>query len=74
MYAARSEESHQQRAIESLSKESRIPLDQVAKLYERERAELAVGARITAFLPILAIRKVRAALRLRGAAKRSPAA
>lgn len=65
-----SKESYQQRAIEYLSKESLVPIDEVEELYEHERAELAVGARIIGFLPILAIRKVRAALRQRSAAKR----
>ena len=40
-------------------------LDEVAKLYERERAALAIGARITKFLHIFAIRKVQKILRER---------
>ena len=64
------EKSHQQHAIEFLAQESQVPLDEVARLYEDERAELAVGARITGFLPILALRKVRALLRRRSVGKR----
>jgi pyruvate formate-lyase activating enzyme-like uncharacterized protein len=65
MYTDRGKDFHQQRAIEFLSEESRVPIHEVEELYERERTQLAVGARITGFLPILAIRRVRAALRQR---------
>jgi hypothetical protein len=65
--------SHQQRAIELLARESRVPISEVAQLYEDERAELAVDARITRFLPILALRKVRALLYQRSIRMRVPA-
>lgn len=65
--------SHQQRAIELLARESRLPINEVAQLYEDERAGLAVDARITRFLPILALRKVRALLRQRSIGIRAPA-
>jgi hypothetical protein len=55
-----------QRAIEMLACESQVPAIQVKQMYEEELAELQVGARITAFLDILAIRKVREMLRQRG--------
>ena len=67
MYADRSEGFHQQRAIEFLARESQVPINEVAQLYEDERAVLAVGARITGFVPIFAIRKVREILRRRSA-------
>ena len=70
MYADHSKGSHQQRAIEFLAQESQVPINEVAQLYEDERAGLEVGARITGFLPIFAIRKVREMLRLRSAGKR----
>lgn len=70
MYADHSKGSHQQRAIELLAQESQVPINEVAQLYEDERAGLEVGARITGFLPIFAIRKVREMLRLRSAGKR----
>ena len=69
MYA---EGSHQQRAIEFLAQESQVPINEVAQLYEGERAELEVGARLTGFLPIFAIRKVREMLRQRSTGKRPP--
>jgi uncharacterized protein DUF3562 len=40
-----------------------VSIDQVAQLDERELAALKVGARITGFLTILTIRKVREILR-----------
>ena len=70
MYADHSKGSHQQRAIEFLAQESQVPINEVAQLYEDERAGLEVGARITGFLPIFAIRKVREMLRRRSAGKR----
>ena len=58
-------ESHHQRAIEFLAEESQVPVNEVARLYEIARAELEVGARITSFLGIFAIRNVREILRQR---------
>lgn len=65
MYADRSEETHHQRAIESLAEQARVPIDEVAQLYEAKWAALRVGARITTFLAILTIRGVREILRQR---------
>jgi hypothetical protein len=65
MYADREERSNHQRAIEFVARESQVPINEVAQLYEDERAELEVDARITRFLPIFAIRKVRETLRQR---------
>jgi hypothetical protein len=72
MYADHSQRSHHQQAIEFLAQESRVPTNEVAQLYEDERTELEVDARITAFLGIFAIRNVRAMLRQRSAGKRAP--
>jgi hypothetical protein len=58
--------SHQQRAIEVLARESQVPVDEVAQLYEDARTQLEVGARIRSFLGIFAIRNVRKVLRQRG--------
>jgi Protein of unknown function (DUF3562) len=63
MNAQPRQESHQQRAIEFLAKESEASVDEVARLYDSKRAELGVGARITGLLPILALRRVRELLR-----------
>ena len=72
MYAQLSKKSYQQRAIEFLAKESQMPIDEVARLYEDKRAELAVGARLAGFVPIFAIRKVREMLRQRSTGTRPP--
>jgi len=50
---------HHQRAIERLARQSQMPVDEVAQLYEHARAELEVGARIKGFLGIFALRNVR---------------
>lgn len=55
----------QQRIVAFLAEESRVPVDDVEKLYEQARAELAVGAHITQFLHIFAIRNVQEILRRR---------
>ena len=60
-----SKSSHHERAIESLARESQVPVDEVARLYDDARAELEVGARIKGFLGIFAIRNVRKLLRQR---------
>jgi hypothetical protein len=57
--------STHERAIEALARESHVPIDQVAQLYEHELTGLKVGARITDFLTILTTRKVREILRQR---------
>jgi Protein of unknown function (DUF3562) len=51
------------RAIEFLAGKSHTPVDQIGKIYQRELAQLKVGARVKDFLPILTIRKVRATFR-----------
>jgi hypothetical protein len=51
--------THHERAIVSLARESQVPVDEVARLYDEERAELEVGVRIRGFLRIFAIRNVR---------------
>jgi hypothetical protein len=53
--------------------ESKASIADVAKLYESELTRLEAGARLTAFIPIFAIRNVREALRLRGTVKPLPA-
>ena len=55
----------QQQIIAKLAAESQVPIDDVAALYEHERAGLAAGARITRFLHIFAIRNVQEILRRR---------
>jgi hypothetical protein len=69
MYPDSSNESHHQRAIEFLARESQAPVSEVAQLYEEARAKLEVGARIRSFVGIFALRNVRTALRQRRPAK-----
>jgi 2-phospho-L-lactate transferase/gluconeogenesis factor (CofD/UPF0052 family) len=66
VFAVQNKQADQTRIIESLARESELPIDEVAHLYEGELAELGVGARITSFLPIFAIRNVQDILRRRG--------
>jgi hypothetical protein len=68
------ESSTHERAIEDLARQSHVSINQVAQLYERELAALKVGARITGFLTILTIRKVRELLRQRRHPARTPEA
>lgn len=60
----------QSRIVAFLAKESQQPVADVAELYEHERAELALGARVTKFLHIFAIRNVQKILRQRAADNR----
>jgi len=57
------ESSTHERAIEALARQSHVSIDHVVPRYERELAALTVGARLTGFLTILTIRKVREILR-----------
>lgn len=49
----------------ALAQESQLPVDDLVKLYEHEREELATRASITAFLHIFAMRNVKEILRKR---------
>jgi Protein of unknown function (DUF3562) len=55
------------RLVAHLAAEAHVPVADVAKLYERERAALAAEARVTKFLHIFAIRSVQEILRQRAA-------
>ena len=72
MYADRSKESHHQRSLERMAREAQVPVSEVARLYEHAHAELQTGARIKAFLGILALRKVRKVLRQRATSSSVP--
>jgi hypothetical protein len=62
------DESVKHRAIEFLASEAKLPFDQVAQIYEHERAELDLDARVKRFLPIFTFRNVQEQLLLlRGA-------
>jgi len=55
--------------FEHLSKEFHVPVDEVARLYKNELDKTGVGARITNYLSIFALRKVREMLRQRNTEK-----
>ena len=55
----------QKRIVASLATECHLPIDEMATLYEHERAELAVVAHITKYLHIFATRRVLDVLRQR---------
>ena len=61
----------QTRIVAFLAEESDVSIDDVSKLYEHERAALALGARVTKFIHIFAIRNVQEILRTRGLDQRS---
>ena len=67
MSAPAEKQPDQARIVALLAKESQQPIADVARLYEHERAELALGAHITKFLHIFAIRNVQAILRKQAA-------
>jgi hypothetical protein len=65
MPAAKEKQPDQKRIVASLAEECRMPIGEMAALYEHERAELASGAHITKYLHIFATRKVLEVLRQR---------
>jgi Protein of unknown function (DUF3562) len=68
---AHEKQPDQKRIVAFLADESHVPIGDVATLYEHERAELALGAHITKFLHIFAIRNVQEILRKRGLDKQT---
>lgn len=62
-FASLYDDSLHERAIATLARQAQVSIERVTQLYARELATLAVGARITGFLPILTMRKVRELLR-----------
>ena len=61
-----------QRILALLAQQSQLSVDDVARLYEREHAALALGARITKFLHIFALRNVQEILRKRAVDQPAP--
>lgn len=55
----------QTRIVALLAQQAHLPVDDVAKLYEQERARLAAGAQVSTFVHILATRNVQEILRQR---------
>jgi hypothetical protein len=52
--------------VDALAREFELPIDEVRRLYERTRAELASGAHVHHYVPIFAVRKLREQLRRPG--------
>jgi predicted component of type VI protein secretion system len=61
----------QKRIVAALASQCHMPIAEMTTLYERERAQLAIGARITKFLDIFATRRILEAFRMR--ARTTPA-
>ncbi len=51
--------------VQALAREFALPLDEVRRLYEHTRAELASGAQVHHYVPIFAVRRLRELLRRR---------
>jgi hypothetical protein len=66
MFSLQSQQSVERRTIERLATDAHLPLDEVAKLYEHERAALVASAHVTNFLPIFVVRNVQEILRHKG--------
>jgi hypothetical protein len=58
-------EPDRKRFVAVLAEQFHATADNVAVLFERERADLARGARVTTFIDIFAVRKVEDVLRSR---------
>jgi hypothetical protein len=57
----------QKRIVAALASQCHMTIDEMTTLYERERAQLALGAHIIKFLDIFATRHVLEAFRMRAA-------
>jgi len=71
MPTVREKQPDQRRIVASLAAECHVPIGEMATLYEHERAELVLGARITKFLHIFATRNVLEVVRMRGLDKQT---
>jgi hypothetical protein len=65
MPAKNEKQPDQRRIVASLAAECHLPIDEMATLYEHERAKVALGAHITKYLHIFATRNVLSVLRQR---------
>jgi hypothetical protein len=55
----------QKRIVARLAAQCQVPVDEMAALFETERAKLAAGAHITKFLDVFATRHILENIRLR---------
>lgn len=74
MPAPPEQQPDQGRIVATLAAQCHVPIDDVAQLYERQRAQLASKAHITKFLHIFATRNVLEILHERGLDRRAPPA
>jgi Protein of unknown function (DUF3562) len=65
MPATTEKQPDQKRIVAALASECHVPIGEMATLYEHERAELALSARITRYLHIFATRNVLEIMRRR---------
>jgi predicted transcriptional regulator len=54
-----SDQTSNRTLLESVARESALSMDEVLSLYEREYSALAESARITNYVPLLALQRVR---------------
>jgi hypothetical protein len=72
MGAQKGKASDHKQVLDALAMQAKLPADEVARIYEEEHAELAANARVVSYLPIFALRNVRARLHRRSAMKGVP--
>jgi hypothetical protein len=65
MSSTNEQQPDQQRIVATLAAQCRVPIGEMAALYEHARAELALGAHVTKYLHIFATRNVLDALHRR---------
>lgn len=70
--AQRYEGGRDEHSLEILARQAHVPMEHVTQLYTHALATLTVGARITGFLPLLALKKVRQLLRQASHTARRP--
>lgn len=61
--------SNNELSFEQLAKEFSLPIDEIVRLYKNELNKCEAGAKITIYLSIFALRKVKEILRLRNTEK-----
>ncbi|HET6470942.1 MAG TPA: DUF3562 domain-containing protein [Pseudomonadales bacterium] len=63
MFISKTKPDEHIRFINVIARESAVSIDEVARLYDHERAALEASSRIKAFVPVFVMRKVRDLLR-----------
>jgi len=73
MFISTNKPDDHKRFIEVIARESAVSIDEVARLYDHERAALEASSRIKAFVPVFVMRNVRDLLRRRASNQPIPA-